>query len=171
VNLYQLRDDLGGLGRKKAKKWSRVLHSEDHGDGHASWACSYQLNLESLRHNTKSTWQLQIRLRKCLDGVQHTIGVTAGDEVVTWGANQEGQSGQGESYSEERVVKPRFLQRLSGQMVTQLVCGEVHTLCVTATAQARVSISVKLCPLATCVFIARTFSCAPLFYPDHPFVQ
>lgn len=69
--------------------------------------------------------------------MQHTIGVTAGDEVVTWGANQEGQSGQGESYCEDALVKPRFLQRLSGQMVTQVVCGEVHTLCVTATAQAR----------------------------------
>lgn len=69
--------------------------------------------------------------------MQHTIGVTAGDEVVTWGANQEGQSGQGESYCQDALVKPRFLQRLSGQMVTQVVCGEVHTLCVTATAQVR----------------------------------
>lgn len=67
--------------------------------------------------------------------LQHTVAVTAADEVVTWGANQEGQSGQGEVYSRDAIVKPRFLSRLSGQMVTQVVCGELHTLCVTATAQ------------------------------------
>jgi len=69
----------------------------------------------------------------CTFTVQHTVAVTA-EEVITWGANGEGQAGQGER-AEAAWVKPRSLRALRGALVTQVVCGSYHTLCVTATSQ------------------------------------
>ena len=57
------------------------------------------------------------------------------DEVITWGRNDQGQCGQGER-AEVTWVKPRFIRMLSRALVTQVVCGSHHTLCVTATSQA-----------------------------------
>ena len=65
---------------------------------------------------------------------QHTVALTA-DEVITWGRNDQGQCGQGER-AEVTWVKPRFIRMLSRVLVTQVVCGSHHTLCVTATSQA-----------------------------------
>lgn len=78
--------------------------------------------------------------------VQHTVAVTA-EEVITWGANGEGQSGQGER-AEAVWVKPRSLRALRGALVTQVVCGSYHTLCVTATSQ--VILPAKLVALWHC---------------------
>ena len=64
-------------------------------------------------------------------GDNHTVAITAHD-VITWGANDKGQCGHGER-SEIDWVKPRSLKLLHGQMVTQVVCGANHTMCVTAT--------------------------------------
>ena len=64
-------------------------------------------------------------------GDNHTVAITAHD-VITWGANDRGQCGHGER-SETDWVKPRSLKLLHGQMVTQVVCGANHTMCVTAT--------------------------------------
>ena len=64
---------------------------------------------------------------------QHTVALTA-DEVITWGRNDQGQCGQGER-AEVTWVKPRFIRMLSRALVTQVVCGSHHTLCVTATSQ------------------------------------
>lgn len=64
-------------------------------------------------------------------GDNHTVAITAHD-VITWGANDRGQCGHGER-AETDWVKPRSLKLLHGQMVTQIVCGANHTLCVTAT--------------------------------------
>ena len=64
-------------------------------------------------------------------GDNHTVAITAHD-VITWGANDKGQCGHGER-SETDWVKPRSLKLLHGQMVTQVVCGANHTMCVTAT--------------------------------------
>jgi len=58
------------------------------------------------------------------------------DDVITWGGNGEGQCGQGER-AEPAWVKPRSLKPLQGLHVTQIACGRFHTLCVTATSQAR----------------------------------
>jgi alpha-tubulin suppressor-like RCC1 family protein len=65
---------------------------------------------------------------------QHTVALTT-DEVITWGRNDQGQCGQGER-AEVTWVKPRFIRMLSRVLVTQVVCGSHHTLCVTATSQA-----------------------------------
>lgn len=64
-------------------------------------------------------------------GSKHTVAMTMTD-VITWGSNERGQCGHGER-AERDWVKPRSLKILSGQMVTQVVCGQDHTLCVTAT--------------------------------------
>lgn len=68
--------------------------------------------------------------------MQHTVALT-GEEVITWGCNEEGQCGQGER-AEMTTVKPRFIRMLSQSLVTQVVCGSDHTLCVTATSQVSV---------------------------------
>lgn len=46
----------------------------------------------------------------------------------------EGQAGQGER-AETNWVKPRSIKPLQGHMITQVVCGKFHTLCVSATSQ------------------------------------
>ena len=58
------------------------------------------------------------------------------EDVISWGANNLGQCGQGER-SETTWVKPRSLKPLQGLYVSQVVCGRHHTLCVTATSQVR----------------------------------
>ena len=61
------------------------------------------------------------------------------EDVITWGENADGQCGQGER-AERGCVKPRSLKPLQGLHVAQVVCGRFHTLCVTATSQARLAI-------------------------------
>ena len=63
----------------------------------------------------------------------HTVAITP-DDVISWGCNSDGQTGQGER-AEPGWVKPRSLKPLQGLFVTQVVCGRFHTLCVTATSQ------------------------------------
>ena len=66
---------------------------------------------------------------------EHTVAITP-EDVISWGANNVGQCGQGER-SETTWVKPRSLKPLQGLYVSQVVCGRTHTLCVTATSQVR----------------------------------
>lgn len=66
-------------------------------------------------------------------GSEHTVAVTPQD-VITWGSNEYGQCGHGEK-SEKDWVKPRSLKVLHETMVTQVICGKYHTLCVTGTSQ------------------------------------
>lgn len=66
-------------------------------------------------------------------GAEHTIAITPQD-VITWGSNEHGQCGHGDK-AETDWVKPRSIKMLHEQMVTQVVCGRFHTLCVTATSQ------------------------------------
>lgn len=66
-------------------------------------------------------------------GAHHTVALTP-EDVISWGANSEGQCGQGER-AETLWVKPRSIKPLQGQSVSQVVCGKYHTLCVTATSQ------------------------------------
>ena len=56
------------------------------------------------------------------------------EDVISWGANDLGQCGQGDR-SETTWVKPRSLKPLQQAYVSQVVCGRTHTLCVTATSQ------------------------------------
>ena len=66
-------------------------------------------------------------------GAHHTVALTP-EDVISWGANSEGQCGQGER-AETLWVKPRSIKPLQGMYVSQVVCGKYHTLCVTATSQ------------------------------------
>ena len=56
------------------------------------------------------------------------------EDVITWGSNQHGQCGHGDK-AETDWVKPRSIKMLHEALVTQVVCGRHHTLCVTATSQ------------------------------------
>jgi ubiquitin-protein ligase E3 A len=66
-------------------------------------------------------------------GAEHTIAITP-EDVITWGSNEYGQCGHGDK-AETDWVKPRSIKMLHEQMVTQVICGRFHTLCVTATSQ------------------------------------
>ena len=66
-------------------------------------------------------------------GAEHTIAITP-EDVITWGSNEYGQCGHGDK-AETDWVKPRSIKMLHEQMVTQVICGMWHTLCVTATSQ------------------------------------
>ncbi|KAL6774573.1 hypothetical protein ACKKBG_A25530 [Auxenochlorella protothecoides x Auxenochlorella symbiontica] len=66
-------------------------------------------------------------------GAAHTVAFTMQD-VITWGANDRGQCGHGER-AEPDWVKPRSIKMLHDLMITQVVCGAAHTLCVTGTSQ------------------------------------
>jgi hypothetical protein len=66
-------------------------------------------------------------------GAEHTIAITP-EDVITWGSNEFGQCGHGDK-AETDWVKPRSIKLLHEQMVTQVICGRYHTLCVTATSQ------------------------------------
>ncbi|KAL4443784.1 hypothetical protein ABPG75_011521 [Micractinium tetrahymenae] len=66
-------------------------------------------------------------------GAEHTVAITP-EDVITWGSNEYGQCGHGDK-SETTWVKPRSIKMLHEQMVTQVICGRYHTLCVTATSQ------------------------------------
>ena len=68
------------------------------------------------------------------DRAEHTVAITP-EDVISWGGNNEGQCGQGDR-AEVTWVKPRSIKPLQGLCVSQIVCGQYHTLCVTATSQA-----------------------------------
>jgi alpha-tubulin suppressor-like RCC1 family protein len=66
------------------------------------------------------------------------------EDIISWGGNAQGQCGQGER-AETAWVKPRSIKPLQGLAISHVVCGRYHTLCVTATSQARcASVAVSL---------------------------
>lgn len=56
-------------------------------------------------------------------------------DVYAWGSNEYGQLGTGEHGPEACCVRPTPLKLLHDMMVTQVVCGRYHTICVTAQSQ------------------------------------
>lgn len=66
-------------------------------------------------------------------GKEHTVALT-GMEVFAWGSHYYGQCGVGEA-GDYRRLPPTSIKPLYGFMVTQVVCGSYHTLCVTAISQ------------------------------------
>lgn len=66
-------------------------------------------------------------------------------DVITWGSNERGQCGHGDK-AETDWVKPRSIKMLHEAMVTQVVCGRHHTLCVTATSQVSFGAAMSLTP-------------------------
>ena len=57
--------------------------------------------------------------------------VTASGDVYAWGLNDYGQLGLGKAASKNQTT-PAKVEALSGIGVTQLSCGEYHTLALTA---------------------------------------
>jgi alpha-tubulin suppressor-like RCC1 family protein len=66
-------------------------------------------------------------------GYEHTVCVTHKD-VLAWGSNEHGQLGLGEAAA-ECCPRPYPIKLLHDVMVTQVVCGKFHTICVTAQSQ------------------------------------
>jgi alpha-tubulin suppressor-like RCC1 family protein len=62
-------------------------------------------------------------------GAQHSI-VAAGDALFVWGNNKYGQLGCGELH-EKPVCSPMMLRWLENVTVTQLTCGDHHSIVVT----------------------------------------
>ena len=62
-------------------------------------------------------------------GAQHSI-VAAGDALFVWGNNEHGQLGCGEIH-EKPVCAPMMLRWLENVTVTQLTCGDHHSIVVT----------------------------------------
>jgi alpha-tubulin suppressor-like RCC1 family protein len=61
-------------------------------------------------------------------GTRHTVAVTAGGRLYTWGDGQRGQLGHGDNYF--RLVPTLVVTQDSGR-VLMAACGEAHTLVVT----------------------------------------
>lgn len=92
--------------------------------------------LSSLTRRPRPPWHappLPPARRAISCGAEHTIAITP-EDVITWGSNESGQCGHGDK-AEVEWVKPRSIKMLHEQMVTQVICGRYHTLCVTATSQ------------------------------------
>ena len=64
-------------------------------------------------------------------GKNHSAAVTASGDVYAWGLNDCGQLGLGQAASKNQTT-PAKVEALSGIGVTQLSCGEYHTLALTA---------------------------------------
>mmetsp|Transcript_29441 Transcript_29441/g.70774 ORF Transcript_29441/g.70774 Transcript_29441/m.70774 type:complete len:689 (+) Transcript_29441:65-2131(+) len=74
-----------------------------------------------------------IRSTKIVDvacGGQHTAVITADGELVTWGNSEHGQCGHDNT---KNLFSPRLVRALSGQYVSQVACGDSHTLILTNT--------------------------------------
>ncbi len=77
--------------------------------------------------------EAQVKAVAC--GYEHSVAVTHKD-VLAWGSNEHGQLGLGEG-APESVPRPYPVKLLHDVMVTQVVCGKFHTICVTAQSQVR----------------------------------
>ncbi|KAI8468357.1 MAG: regulator of chromosome condensation 1/beta-lactamase-inhibitor protein II [Monoraphidium minutum] len=69
-------------------------------------------------------------------GLEHTVAITAKD-ILSWGSNEYGQLGHGDHALQASDVcsRPMPVKVLHDVMVTQVVCGRFHTVCVTAQSQ------------------------------------
>ncbi|EGC35023.1 hypothetical protein DICPUDRAFT_79261 [Dictyostelium purpureum] len=61
-------------------------------------------------------------------GFYHSAAVRANGELLTWGVGEEGQLGHGDTQNQ---VEPKVIQSLTSFWITQVQCGEKHTICLT----------------------------------------
>ncbi|KAF2075606.1 hypothetical protein CYY_003074 [Polysphondylium violaceum] len=61
-------------------------------------------------------------------GFYHSAAVKANGELLTWGCGESGQLGHGDSNNQ---IEPKVISALSTQWITQVQCGEKHTICLT----------------------------------------
>jgi len=62
-------------------------------------------------------------------GLQHTVLVTLGGEVLAWGSNKYGQCGCGSKT--ELVPRPTYIAGLFGHRCVSVACGGAHTFVIT----------------------------------------
>lgn len=126
------------------RQWAAISFGEGHaagvsGDGEVfTWGKNDLGQVgQNVGHDKDVPTKMEILkgwdVRALACGAHHTVALTP-EDVISWGANSEGQCGQGER-AETLWVKPRSIKPLQGQFVSQVVCGKYHTLCVTATSQ------------------------------------
>jgi alpha-tubulin suppressor-like RCC1 family protein len=76
---------------------------------------------------------MDVMCRSVSCGHEHTVAITSKD-VLAWGSNEWGQLGLGDS-AQDMCSRPYPIRHLHDMMVTQVVCGKYHTICVTAQSQ------------------------------------
>jgi len=63
-------------------------------------------------------------------GSQHVVALTRLGNVFTWGGNRKGQLGDGQQTSS---AVPRIISQLQHRPITEISCGEAHTMARTIT--------------------------------------
>eukprot|EP01132_Coremiostelium_polycephalum_P009133 gene9133-11190_t len=61
-------------------------------------------------------------------GFYHSAAVKSNGELLTWGCGEDGQLGHGDTQNQ---IFPKVVQALSRFHITQVQCGEKHTICLT----------------------------------------
>eukprot|EP01133_Synstelium_polycarpum_P013744 gene13744-16212_t len=61
-------------------------------------------------------------------GFYHSAAVKSNGELLTWGCGEDGQLGHGDVLNQ---ALPRVVQSITSHWVTQVQCGEKHTICLT----------------------------------------
>eukprot|EP01138_Halocafeteria_seosinensis_P016429 gb/GECG01016760.1/.p1 GENE.gb/GECG01016760.1/~~gb/GECG01016760.1/.p1 ORF type:complete len:1660 (+),score=233.46 gb/GECG01016760.1/:1-4980(+) len=66
-------------------------------------------------------------------GASHTAALTADQQVISWGNNEMNQLG----HSDDKVfrVQPRIMRGIEGKYAVQVVCGDSHTVVLTASGE------------------------------------
>ncbi|GAM28582.1 hypothetical protein SAMD00019534_117580 [Acytostelium subglobosum LB1] len=61
-------------------------------------------------------------------GFYHSAALRSNGELLTWGCGEDGQLGHGDNLNQ---TTPRVIQSMTSHWVTQVSCGEKHTICLT----------------------------------------
>ncbi|GAM20383.1 hypothetical protein SAMD00019534_035580 [Acytostelium subglobosum LB1] len=61
-------------------------------------------------------------------GFYHSAALKSNGELLTWGVGEDGQLGHGDTLNQP---VPKVVQAMSSHWVTQVCCGEKHTICLT----------------------------------------
>ncbi|EFA76778.1 regulator of chromosome condensation domain-containing protein [Heterostelium album PN500] len=61
-------------------------------------------------------------------GFYHSAAVKSNGELLTWGCGEDGQLGHGDVFNQPI---PKVVQSITSHWVTQVQCGEKHTICLT----------------------------------------
>ena len=127
--------------KEYSEKWNKIIPGAYHCYGFTQsgklyvWGCGHHgilgLGLEvtymfpkSLKPPTGKRW------KDISTGAYHSFGFTQDGKVYTWGENEKGQLGLGDSKI-KFIVSPRLLKAPYGTKWKNIVCGEGHSLGIT----------------------------------------
>lgn len=98
----------------------------------------------------------------------HNLLITAEGKLWSWGRNEKGQLGHGDT---KRIEAPKLVEALGDQVVVGAACGRNHTLALTEGGTAYSFGENKLGQLGQGTKIAAVFSPAPIQYNGQPLVK